>query len=83
MSHVLVLGKVWWRLGQHHVEGLREDPYHWTELPSLNKDYYYYYYVKYIAWPSPHFSKRYRARYSVYRSAVLMATALAPRFFEK
>ena len=24
-------------------EGLREDPYHWTELPSLNKDYYYYY----------------------------------------
>ena len=23
-------------------EGLREDPYHWTELPSLNKDYYYY-----------------------------------------
>ena len=25
-------------------EGLREDPYHWTELPSLNKDYYYYYY---------------------------------------
>ena len=24
------------------VEGLREDPYHWTELPSLNKDYYYY-----------------------------------------
>ena len=26
-------------------EGLREDPYHWTELPSLNKDYYYYYYL--------------------------------------
>ena len=25
-------------------EGLREDPYHWTELPSSNKDYYYYYY---------------------------------------
>ena len=25
-------------------EGLREDPYHWTELPSLNKDYYYHYY---------------------------------------
>ena len=21
------------------TEGLREDPYHWTELPSLNKDY--------------------------------------------
>ena len=21
-------------------QGLREDPYHWTELPSLNKDYY-------------------------------------------
>ena len=21
---------------------IREDPYHWTELPSLNKDYYYY-----------------------------------------
>ena len=20
-----------------------EDPYHWTELPSLNKVYYYYY----------------------------------------
>ena len=29
-------------------EGLREDPYHWTELPSLNKDYYYYYYYYYI-----------------------------------
>ena len=27
------------------LEGLREDPYHWTELPSLNKDYYYYYIV--------------------------------------
>ena len=26
---------------------LREDPYHWTELPSLNKDYYYYYYYYY------------------------------------
>ena len=26
-------------------EGLREDPYHWTELPSLNKDYYHYYYL--------------------------------------
>ena len=25
-------------------EGLREDPYHWTELPSLKKDDYYYYY---------------------------------------
>ena len=28
-------------------EGLREDPYHWTELPSLNKDYHYYYYYYY------------------------------------
>ena len=27
----------------HYSEGLREDPYNWTELPSLNKDYYYYY----------------------------------------
>ena len=25
-------------------EGLRDDPYHWTELPSLNKDYYYYHF---------------------------------------
>ena len=29
------------------LEGLREDPYHWTELPSLNKYYYYYYYYHY------------------------------------
>ena len=28
-------------------EDLREDPYHWTELPSLNKDYYYHYYYFY------------------------------------
>ena len=28
-------------------EGLREDPYHWTELPSLNKDYYYHYHYYY------------------------------------
>ena len=28
-------------------EGLREDPYHWTDLPLLNKDYYYYYYYYY------------------------------------
>ena len=32
-------------------EGLREDPYHWTELPSLNKDYYYYYYHYYYCYP--------------------------------
>ena len=25
-------------------EGLREDPHHWSELPSLNKDHYYNYY---------------------------------------
>ena len=29
-----------------YSEGLRKDPYHWTELSSLNKDYYYrYYYI--------------------------------------
>ena len=28
-------------------EGLREDPYHWTELTSLNKDYYHYHYHYY------------------------------------
>ena len=30
-------------------EGLREGPYHWTELPSLNKDNYYYYYYYYYS----------------------------------
>ena len=28
-------------------EGLGEDPFHWTELPSLNKDDYYYYHYYY------------------------------------
>ena len=28
-------------------EGLREDPYHWTELPYLNKDDYNHYYCYY------------------------------------
>ena len=38
------------RLLVNMPEGLREDPYHWTKLPSSNKDYYhfffYYYYIR-------------------------------------
>ena len=33
-------------------EGLREDPYHWTELPSLNKELYYYYYMVPMSYPN-------------------------------
>ena len=54
--------------------GLREDPYHWTELPSLNKDYYhyhyyyyyyyYYYYIEIVVWMYDTFDNNLRTKNS-------------------
>ena len=47
---VMTVGLLMYKIRSYcnEIEGLREDPYHWTELPSLNKKYYHFYYYNYV-----------------------------------